>query len=448
MNKIEKNRFMTDVSRGALGSVGLSIYILADTFFVAKKLGILGVTVMNLTMPLFTIIEGLGLLLGMGGATLFIIDKIQNPKNAKKVFSQIFKLGIIFGIFFMLLGIFCPRAIASLLGAKGSVLEMTTQYTRIILIGGPTFILNNFLISFVRNDRDTLLVMIAMLASSIWTAFADWFFILYLNLGMYGAGIATVSAPVVSMLIMSIHWMNGKNTLKFKGSWPTWHNVRDTFSLGLPSFLMEMSNGVTIFIFNWVILFISNEYTVAAYGIVTNVLLVALALFTGTAQGSQPFVSREFARRKFAKAFHGLKIAVRTALTIAGVIYVFAVIFRYPIIDVFNEHHDPYVASLAAVGMIVFLVSLFFSAINNQIIIFLASADETKQSLALVILRGYVLIWLVLPLMAWKFQMLGVWLSLPIIEFLSLLIGLVLVYYLRCALKDKYGDQILDKSNK
>lgn len=61
MEKLEKRQLVRDVSRGALGSVGLSIYILADSFFVARSLGVLGVSVMSLTMPLFNLMEGLGL---------------------------------------------------------------------------------------------------------------------------------------------------------------------------------------------------------------------------------------------------------------------------------------------------------------------------------------------------------------------------------------------------
>lgn len=438
MQVSEKRRFLKDVARGAFGSVGLSIYLLADTFFVSKKLGILGVTVMNLTMPLFNVIEGLGLLLGMGGATLFVINRIQNPKNSQKIFGQIFKIGLALGIFFMLIGLFCPEKVARLLGANDLVLDMTLDYTRVILIGGPAFVLNNFFVSFVRNDRDTFLAMLALLVSSLWNVFADWLFVWHWGMGMFGAGVATVSAPVVSILIMSAHWFNGKNTLRFKSGLPNLDNLKASISLGLPAFLMEMSNGITIFIFNWVILWITNDYVVAAYGIVTNVLLVALALFTGTAQGTQPFVSHEYAKRNFKKLTQALRLAMRVALGIAVVLYGLSVVFRGEIIAVFNEQNNLYVAKLASQAMILVLLSLFFAAINNQIIIFLAAADATKQSIALVLIRGYLLIWLVLPFMAWKFHLIGVWLSLPIIELLAMLLGFGLVRRIKQVTRQKY----------
>lgn len=441
MEKLEKRQLVRDVSRGALGSVGLSIYILADSFFVARSLGVLGVSVMSLTMPLFNLMEGLGLLLGMGGATLFIIDKIQEPSNSKKVFPQIFRIGLILGLFFMVLGLTCPRQIAQLLGANQAVLAMTTEYTRIILLGGPVFVLNNFFLSFVRNDRDTFLAMVAMLVSSIWNVIADWLFILVFKWGMLGAGLATASAPLISILIMSVHWFNGKSSLSFKPAGFRLSNIRYTLELGLPSFLMEMSNGFTIFIFNKVILAVSDEYAVAAYGVITNVLLVALALFTGTAQGIQPFVSKEFAQRQFKRAFQALHLAIRVALGIGLVIYVGAVVFRGPIVAAFNEQGNPVVASLATKGMGILLISLFFSAINNQLIIFLASCDATKQSISLVLFRGYLLVFPILLPLAFFFKMSGVWVGLPLIEIISLVVGLTLIKRLRQVIKNKYNGQ-------
>ena len=202
-----------------------------------------------------------------------------------------------------------------------------------------------------------------------------------------------------------------------------------------------MSNGFTIFIFNKVILAVSDEYAVAAYGVITNVLLVALALFTGTAQGIQPFVSKEFAQRQFKRAFQALHLAIRVALGIGLVIYVGAVVFRGPIVAAFNEQGNPVVASLATKGMGILLISLFFSAINNQLIIFLASCDATKQSISLVLFRGYLLVFPILLPLAFFFKMSGVWVGLPLIEIISLVVGLSLIKRLRQVIKNKYNGQ-------
>ena len=65
-----KNRvqdFAKYVSLNVMGMIGLSCYILADTFFVSKGLGTDGLTALNLAIPIYTIIHGSGQRIGMGG---------------------------------------------------------------------------------------------------------------------------------------------------------------------------------------------------------------------------------------------------------------------------------------------------------------------------------------------------------------------------------------------
>lgn len=54
------------VTRSVLSTLGLSLYILADTFFIANGVGVLGLAALNIALPVFNLLTGLGLLLGMG----------------------------------------------------------------------------------------------------------------------------------------------------------------------------------------------------------------------------------------------------------------------------------------------------------------------------------------------------------------------------------------------
>ena len=59
--------FATYVTSNILGMIGLSCYILADTFFVARGCGAAGLTALNLALPAYSLMHGLGLMTGMGG---------------------------------------------------------------------------------------------------------------------------------------------------------------------------------------------------------------------------------------------------------------------------------------------------------------------------------------------------------------------------------------------
>ena len=78
---MEQQSCMRDFARytilSVLGTLGVSCYILADTFFVSKGLGTNGLAALNLAIPVYNFIHGTGLMLGMGGATKFSVCKSQ-----------------------------------------------------------------------------------------------------------------------------------------------------------------------------------------------------------------------------------------------------------------------------------------------------------------------------------------------------------------------------------
>lgn len=88
------------------GMIGLSCYILADTFFVSNGLGANGLTALNLAIPIYSFVHGSGLMFGMGGATKYSIYRGQKEyKNADKAFSNTIYIMSSLAVIFMLTGI-------------------------------------------------------------------------------------------------------------------------------------------------------------------------------------------------------------------------------------------------------------------------------------------------------------------------------------------------------
>lgn len=65
--KTLRNEFFHYVALNVCGMIGLSCYILADTFFVSKGLGANGLAALNLTIPVYSFVHGSGLMCGIGG---------------------------------------------------------------------------------------------------------------------------------------------------------------------------------------------------------------------------------------------------------------------------------------------------------------------------------------------------------------------------------------------
>ena len=68
--------------------IGLSCYILADTYFISLGMGADGLAALNLAIPVYSFIHGSGLMVGMGGGTKYSIRQNQGePEEANRAFS-------------------------------------------------------------------------------------------------------------------------------------------------------------------------------------------------------------------------------------------------------------------------------------------------------------------------------------------------------------------------
>ena len=74
---VSPGEFRRYAAPGVLGMIGISCYILADTFFVAKGTGSLGLAALNIAIPAYNLMNGLGLMVGVGGATHYSLCRAQ-----------------------------------------------------------------------------------------------------------------------------------------------------------------------------------------------------------------------------------------------------------------------------------------------------------------------------------------------------------------------------------
>ena len=187
-----KRSFFQYVSLNVLGALGLSGYILADTLFVAHRLGTDGLAALNLAISVFGLINGLGLMLGIGGATRYAICRTQGDGvRADRAFSRALACGGTLGGLLALAGLLWAVPLARLLGAEGAILPMCSVYLRTVLFFAPCFLLNHILTAFVRNDGNPKLAMAAMLLGSLSNIVLDYVFLYPMDMGIFGAAPAS-----------------------------------------------------------------------------------------------------------------------------------------------------------------------------------------------------------------------------------------------------------------
>lgn len=411
-----------------LGMLALSCYILADTFFISKGLGTNGLAALNLSIPIYSFIHGTGLMIGMGAGTRYSIRRNQRDfKFISNIFMNALYFALIFACLFVFAGVFLSGNIAEYMGADEEVYTMTRTYLKMILLFSPAFLFNNILLCFVRNDGHPGASMFAMTVGSFANVVLDYIFIFNFGLGIFGAVFATTLAPVISIIILFIYIMLKGADFRFEKCRFEAGLLRDIFLSGFPSFITELSSGIVIIVFNIIILAISGNIGVAAYGIIANLSLVIIAVYTGIAQGIQPILGNNFGRGNFKNVRSILKYALITVFAISAIIFILMIFNSYFIVEIFNSENNGILSEIAIRGLKLYFIACPFVGFNIIISVYFTCIDHPFPSHIISLMRGLLIIIPMAIILSDMFGMSGVWLAFPVTELIVMIIALLFI---------------------
>ena len=420
-------QFFKYVSQNIFGLLGTSCYILADTYFIAQAAGTDGVTLLNLCLPIYNLIFAFGSMIGLGAATRYAILRAQGDARAQRYFANAIFSVCILAVPFMLVGIFRPDGLLRLMGGDADIVALGMNYARIFLMFTPFFMCNYVVASFVRNDGDPSLAMVATLSGSLFNVVFDYIFIFPMGLGLPGAALATAISPILSIAVCSAHFIKKSNTITFVRKAPSVRLLAQSCQLGISGFVGELSSGVTTTVFNFLLLRLAGNVAVAAYGVVANFALVATAIFNGVAQGAQPLVSQCYGKNEMAGARKLLLLGCGTALGLAALLY--GVVFGYTdaLTALFNSENSALMAAFAHSGMRIYFVGYFFAGCNIVAAGYLGAVNRPAEASITSLCRGMVAIVVCSLVLSALFGMNGVWAAFPVSEAITLALTVFLL---------------------
>ena len=421
-------QFFKYVTQNIFGMLGISCYIIADTFFIAKAAGANGITVLNLVLPIYSIIFAIGAMIGVGSATRFAILRAQSDVSCERYFSNALCFVWLIAVPFMLAGAFIPDKIIALMGGDAEIVALGIPYTRIFLMFTPFFMMNHVISAFVRNDNAPSLAMAGTLASSLFNIAFDYIFMFPMKLGLAGAALATAVSPIISIIICSTHFLGKKNAIRFHLQMPSVKRLWQSCQLGVSAFVGEISSGVTTATFNFLILGLVGNVGVAAYGVVANFALVAVSIFNGISQGAQPLVSTYYGKGD-KKAVHKiLELGSVTALVLAVLIIAGVYGYTDELVAVFNNEGSTELAAYAYTGMRLYFLGFLFAGFNIVGTGYLSATEKAREAFITSILRGFAGILAFSVILSLLFGLNGVWLAFPASELLTAVVMLRIMH--------------------
>ncbi|MBQ0064887.1 MAG: polysaccharide biosynthesis C-terminal domain-containing protein [Firmicutes bacterium] len=415
------NRFIQYVSRNVAGKIAVSLYVLADTYFISKAVGANGITALNLVLPIYSVFFGLGDMIGVGSSIRFSQEKANGSKKYHIYFNNSIFFGCLFGLMFSIIGLLFPERILQFFGADATIVQTGRTYTRIFITLAPCFILNQICNSFVRNDGNPGIAMHATIWSSLFNIVFDYIFMFPMHMSMAGAALATGISPIIGILICCVHIFSKKSDLHLKRSIPSIKKFMHACQVGISCFIAEMSSGIITILFNFLILNIAGNIGVAAYGIIANIALVCMASLNGIALGIQPLVSKCFGLGQKEDISKLKKYGYLTSLLFSGIIVLVSYLFTDPMINIFNSEQNVELAKLAYVGIRIYFIGFIGVGINLVGGSILSSMSRAKEAFILSISRGFILICFFGILLSQLFGMSGIWASFVSCELVSMI---------------------------
>lgn len=299
----------------AFGSAMItSIYSIVDMAMVGQYQGPDGTAALAVVAPVWNIIYSLGLLMGIGGSVIFSTKRGYERSDGKE--NQYFTTAVIGSVFLAALAwigvLNFDRPILTFFGADESLLTLAQRYMQPIKYVFPLFLFNQMLAAFLRNDKNPGLATLGVLSGGIFNIFGDYFFVFTCDMGIYGAGLATAIGSGVSFLVMLMHFVSRKNTLRLVKPEKLFGKLREILVTGFATFFIDIAMGILTVLFNRQIMKYLGANALAIYGPIINVSTFVQCCAYSVGQAAQPIISTNFGAGKGKRIKETLRLTLWT----------------------------------------------------------------------------------------------------------------------------------------
>ena len=406
----------------SIGILFMSVNILIDTIFVGQWIGSLAIAAVTVVLPITFFISSLGMAIGVGGGSVLSRALGANDKEkALLTFANQIMMTFLLASVFVVLGMFFSADMLLLFGAKGAIVQPATEFFFPIILSVPFLALCMMGNNIIRAEGKAKFAMYAMIIPAFVNIILDVVFIKIMNLGMFGAALATsISYFMCFLFVLWFFLYKSELKLEFKHFRFNFPVVKEITELSFVTFSRQGVVSILSIILNHTLYTYGGEHSLAIYGIISRMLMFALFPVLGITQGFIPIAGYNYGAQNYGRVQESIKISIKYAALLAAIIFVFILFFAQPIVSIFTT--DPTVIAQTPTALRWVFAASPIIAIQLIGAAYFQAAGKAKKALFLTLSKqGFFLIPLVLILPNF-FGIFGVWISFPIADVLSTLI--------------------------
>ncbi len=416
-----------------LGALSIVLVTAIDGIFVGHGVGADGVAAVNIVVPIYQIMSGIGLMIGVGCSVVSSIHISQSNVRAAQInitqaLTTTSSLATILCIAVMLF----PNATAMLLGASDTLTDKVTDYLIWIM---PSFIFQMWSmigLFILRLDGAPRYAMWCNIIPAALNVILDWIFIFPLAMGVKGASIATSISIIfggIMVIVYILFYTKSLRPIALKTSIKSLRlairNIGYQCKIGSSTMLGELSIALFVYIGNLAFMNYLGDDGVGAFGIACYYTPVFFMIGNSIAQSAQPIISYNYGITRWTHIKQARTLLLKVAIAFGILITLPFLLIPTPLVALFVDT-DSTAADIAIKGLPYFSIGIIFYIINITVIGYCQSIKNIRQATVLVFLRGAVflvpLFFLLPPLLGTN----GIWLAMPFAEIFTLVTIIIL----------------------
>jgi putative MATE family efflux protein len=215
------------------------------------------------------------------------------------------------------------------------------DYARWIFIGAPALTASCVFNNVLRYEGKATFAMVGLTSGGILNILLDYIFIMHLNMGTVGAGLATAISQYISLIILAVPFFAGKTQSKisFAKGFISLRIVWDIVTTGFPSLIRQGLGSISTAMLN-VQARAYGTAAIAAMGYVSKTVQFIFCVGLGIGQGFQPVSAFNYGAKKYSRVRKGSYVTMAFGLAFIGVLSIVCLAFAPQVISFFNSEGD------------------------------------------------------------------------------------------------------------
>lgn len=313
--------------------------------------------------------------------------------------------------------------VINFLGGGGNLYPYVKDYLSVIILFCVCYMTGYALEIYIKVDGNPVYPTLCVITGGVVNILLDYIFVVIFYWGIKGAAFATGLSQVTTTSLLFYYIFFRTKRIKFVKIKYSLLNLLKIMKVGFAEFLAEVSTGISIFVFNLVILKNLGEKGVSAFGIIGYISSFITMTMIGFNQGVQPILSFNLGAKEHKKIFE----IIKNSFFILGVLGV----FFYTLINIFSANivsiflNDVEDINLTKKALTTYSFAYLICGFNIFSAGYFTAVDMVKISTIITMLRGILLLVLFILILPIFLGTTGIWITMFVTEGITLIFSYI-----------------------